>query len=326
MLGREGKTALELARVQQPHLVTLFIGNTEGPIRAALQGNMTTGKGEDNWEHVDSFRTDLKKLIDAILAFESHPYVFVATLPRLPPHQVLSAIGWVTGSRSFPPTAAYLTDSDLQHLELVSRQYNDVIQDLAHKNTGPYKRLFVVDVHSLHERMLRGTRRDAEAARRAVAHGMRVGGIDDREAQALLKAVRAGRHDILDALGYRGRGRLLHTSATTDSRISNRARTLERSYIKEIADQALSSPKSGDESLKVDDFRVLLKMNRVYRLTGEYLATDAEHAGAVVQGGMVGLDGLHLTEHGLCVRSTALPAGDTESAHKARRRARLDSA
>jgi hypothetical protein len=316
VLGREGKTALQLTRLQQPHLVTLFIGNTEGPIKAALQGCLTDEHHEYVWASVESVRTNLKTLIDAILEFDSHPYVFIATLPSpsATPSLVRNRLGhW---KPLFPPTANYLTDSDLQMLESVGSQYNDVIRDLASSDSGPYKRLRLVDVHALHERMLRGTRRDIEAARRAIAHGMRVGGIDNQEAQTILNAVRTGHRGVLDRLGYRGRGMLLHTSTTRDGSETERDRESnaeteenheqqleierddQRTYIKKVAELAASSAAHDGQRPTVDDFCIRLKSERVYQLTGEYLATDAEHAGEVVQGGLVGLDGLHLTNTG----------------------------
>jgi hypothetical protein len=89
-------------------------------------------------------------------------------------------------------------------------------------------------------------------------------------------------------------------------RTDETARKGQRAYIKEIAGKATTSPAtSSDEGANVEDFRIELASNHVYRLTGEYLASgaehadaehaDAEHADEVVQGGMVGLDGIHLT-------------------------------
>jgi hypothetical protein len=296
VLGREGQTALELAREQQPHIVTLFIGNTEGPIAAALAGRMTDDQGHPIWADPEIIRSGLKALLDEILAFESRPYVFLATLPSptATPSLVRDRLGhW---KPLLPPTPDYLSDADLQGLESVASQYNQVIRELAHSHRGPYKRVCLVDVHALHERMLRGTRRDAEAARRAVAHGLRIGGIDQGQARALLEAARAGRPDILNKLGYGGPGRLLHTSAGGD--FSNAARTRQRKYIQQVAGLVHAPAAREDQGPNVDDFRVELASGDVYRLTGEYLASDADHKGQVVQGGLVGLDGIHLTNTG----------------------------
>ncbi len=280
VLGRGHRTALETARAQQPRIVTLWIGNND------VLSTMTNAHIWDGdrplYTPADVFHDRMAALIDAILAFESRPCMFVATLPSptASPNLQRSRLGhW----KSMLPSAAFLLDGQLLELEAIVGQYNESIRQLAAERPG---RVWVVDVHALQERMQRGTRSNAEATRRVVVHAVRAGHLTMRGAEAALGAARAGNlHTIRHALDI-------------DAQLAGRSFTEiaalppDRSGAT-LANEAFTARPGAPD---VDAFVVRLASGETYRLTGEFLA--AGDNGRILQGGSVSLDSMHLTNSG----------------------------
>lgn len=280
VLGRGALTALDLARAQQPRIVTLWIGNNDV---LTTMCNCHIWDGDTPlYTPPNIFRDRLALLLDAVLNFQSHPHVFLATLPSptASPNLVRNRLGhW----KSMLPSAAFLLDAQLLELESVIAEYNAAIRQLARQREG---RVWLVDVHSLQERMQRATRDDLKAARLVVEHAVRAGYLDTEAANDVLGAVRAG-----------NLATIRHTHEVAQ-RLANRPFTEAAQLAPEQAGAYLTHRElsSAPTDPSIDAFTVRLANGRPYRLTGEYLSAD--DSGAIAQGGAVSLDAVHLTNTG----------------------------
>jgi hypothetical protein len=277
VLGTGTSTALDAARAQQPQLVTLWIGSND-VITTMCDARIWDGD-TPLYTLPDVFRKRLAALLDEILNFESHPYVFLATLPSptASPNLVRDRLGhW----KSMLPSAAFLLDAQLLELETVVQQYNAIIAELAANRAG---RVWLVDMHAMQERLQRATRRESEVLHRVVTHAVRAGSLSPQGAHAALAAARAGNLETI------------RHALEIDARLAGRSFTeLVRLSPQEsgayLASDALSAL---PDRTNVDTFTVRLATGKTYRLTGDYLAADDK--GAILQGGAVSLDAIHLT-------------------------------
>ncbi len=280
VLGRNSLTALDHARAQQPHLVTLWIGNSDA-LTTMCNAHIWDGN-TPLYTPADVFHDRYAQLLDAILAFDSQPSVFVATLPSptASPNLVRDRLGhW----KSMLPSAAFLVDAQLMELETLVGQYNAAILQLARERAG---RVWVVDIHALQERMQRGTRDDVQTTRRVVLHAVRAGYLDRDAAHDVLGAARAGNLATI------------RQSQEIANRLDARSFTAVTPLAPEqsgayLTHRELSTAPAGPN---LDAFALRLASGQLYRITGEYLSAD--DTGNVVQGGAVSLDAIHLTNTG----------------------------
>jgi hypothetical protein len=273
VLGRtQPKTALQVARVQQPQFVTLFIGPSD------LDNVLGNARLYDDSNHPqftspDLFQQRLSKLVEGILDFASEPSLFLATVPDFTatPNMTRSRLGhW----KSIIPSAEYLTDKEMLTLEQTIYSYNQAISGIAAKHAG---RVWLVDLYGLYEQLIRETRHQSEAVRRGLGHAVRHGVLDLDKAESVLGVAQAGNADLIQALYAYPR--------------QNPSQALDQNW---AAEQEPSQP-------DLDNFIVALRpviqgnSPRIYRITGDYLAADPDIPSRIVQGGAIGLDSLHLT-------------------------------
>lgn len=277
VLGGGSLTALDAARAQQPQLVTLWAGMNDV---ISTMGDAHIWDGDTPlYTLPDVFKARMASLLDDILAFESQPHVFIANLPSptATPNLVRDRLGhW----KSMLPSAAFLVDAQLIELEKIVTQYNQAIAELAANRAG---RVWLVDIHALQERMLRGTRHDADTVRRVTTHAVRAGHITDATARAALSAAQAGNLETI---------RHAHE---IDARMSARSLTEVTQLNPADSGAYLAHPAMTalPEKTNLDAFIVRLAAGVPYRLTGEYLAADDD--GTIGQGGAVSLDAVHPT-------------------------------
>ncbi len=262
--------------MQQPRLVTLWIGSND-----ALETTFTDRLWQDgNPLYTDPavFAEQIAHLVESILAFDSQPSVFIATLPSptAAPNLARSRVGhW----KSILPTAAYLLDGEILKLEQVIGQYNQAIRELAARCSG---RVWVVDIHALQERLLRGSREDAQLVQRVTQHAVRAGHLTPAAARAAERAARAGHLPTIEH------------ARSIEQRLINRSLTAVESLPPEESGATLAHPDltALPDAPNLDAFTVTLASGATYRLTGEFLAAEDD---VISQGGAVGLDAVHLT-------------------------------
>jgi hypothetical protein len=283
VLGRTPpQTALQVARAQQPQLVTLFIGPSD---LDKVLGNARLYDDSGNLQFTPprQFQKQLEELVEEILSFASEPTLFLATVPDITatPNLTRSRLGhW----KSIVPSADYLTDAEILTLEQTIHSYNQAIGEIAAKHEG---RIWLVDLYGLYERLIRETRHDSEAVRRGLGHAVRHGVLDLDTAQSVLGVAQAGNADLIQALYAYPHQKLSQswdqTQSSGDRATPDWAEQLE--------------PSLPD----LDDFIVELRpvtpggTPRIYRITGDYVGADPDAPKRIAQGGAVGLDSLHLT-------------------------------
>jgi hypothetical protein len=283
VLGRtQPQTALQVARIQQPQIVTLFIGPSDLD-RVLGNARLYDDSGNPQFTSPDLFQQRLARLVEEILAFASKPSLFLATVPDFTatPNMTRSRLGhW----KSIVPSADYLTDAEILTLEQTIYSYNQAISDIAAKHSG---RVWLVDLYGLHERLIRETRHESEAVRRGLGHAVRYGVLDLDKAQSVLGVAQAGNADLIQALyAYP----LQNPNQSWDQAQS----TENTATPKWAAEQEPSQP-------DLNNFIVALRpvaegdSPRIYRITGDYLGADPDAPNRIVQGGAIGLDSLHLT-------------------------------
>ncbi len=273
-------TALDAARAQQPHMVTLLVGNND-IINTMCDAHIWDGD-TPLYTPPDIFRDRLAALVDQVLAFASQPYLFLATLPSptASPNLLRNRLGhW----KSMLPSAAFLVDAQLLEVEMVVAQYNAAIREVAAQRPG---RVWLVDVHALQERMQRGTRNDAEMTRRVITHAVRADLLPPQAARAVLAAARAGNLATI------------RHAQEVDSHLAARSFTEVSRLTPESSGAYLAHPQLSTlpGEANVNAFIVRLASGQTYRLTGEYLAAD--DTGTITAGGAVSLDAIHLTNTG----------------------------
>jgi hypothetical protein len=283
VLGRtRPQTALQVARVQQPQIVTLFIGPSDLD-KVLGNARLYDDAGNPQFTSPDLFQNRLARLVEEILAFASEPALFLATVPDFTatPNITRSRLGhW----KSIVPSADYLTDAEILTLEQTIYSYNQAISDIAAKHAG---RVWLVDLYGLHERLIRETRHDSEAVRRGLGHAVRYGALDLDKAQSVLGVAQAGNADLIQALyAYP-----LQNPNQSWDQAQAAGNTATPGW---AADQEPSQP-------DLNNFIVALRpvtqgdSPRIYRITGDYLGADPDVPNRIVQGGAIGLDSLHLT-------------------------------
>ena len=280
VLGWGSRTALEAARAQQPRFITLWIGNSD-VLTTMCDARIWDG-ATPLYTPAEVFADRITALVEQLLAFDSRPYLFLATLPSptASPNLVRNRLGhW----KSMLPSAAFLVDDQLLELEGIISDYNAILRELAQKYSG---RVWLVDIHTLQERMQRATRDDAETTRSVIRHAVRAGLLSRQNAGDVLDAARGGNLATLRHI-QEVNARLGERSFTTPATL-----TPDQSGAY-LAHRQLSKLPSDPN---VDAFIVRLASGKTYRLTGEYLA--AGDNGAIMQGGVVGLDAIHLTNTG----------------------------
>jgi hypothetical protein len=283
VLGRtQPQTALQVARIQQPQIVTLFIGPSDLD-KVLGNARLYDDSGNPQFTSPDLFQQRLAKLVEEILAFASEPSLFLATVPDFTatPNMTRSRLGhW----KSIVPSADYLTDAEILTLEQTIYSYNQAISAIAAKHAG---RVWLVDLYGLHERLIRETRHESEAVRRGLGHAVRYGVLDLDKAQSVLGVAQAGNADLIQALyAYP-----LQNPNQSWDQAQSAGNTATPEW---AAEQEPSQP-------DLNNFIVALRpvtegdSPRIYRITGDYLGADPDAPNRIVQGGAIGLDSLHLT-------------------------------